>query len=29
MADEVASLEEEELALCKDDDFGMAFDLEL
>ena len=29
MVDEIASLEREELALCKDDDFGVAFDLEL
>jgi hypothetical protein len=29
MVDEVALLEREELALCKDDDFGMSFDLEL
>ena len=29
MADEVKALEQEELALFKDDDFGMAFDLEL
>ena len=29
MVDEVASLEKEELALCKDDDFGITFDLEL
>src|SRR5947207_6020681 len=29
MIDEVALLESEELALCKDDDFGMTFDLEL
>jgi hypothetical protein len=26
---EVSALEQEELALCKDDDFGMTFDLEL
>jgi len=29
MVDEVKALEQEELALLKDDDFGMAFDLEL
>jgi hypothetical protein len=29
MVDEVALLEREELALCKNDDFGMSFDLEL
>ena len=29
MVDEVKALEQEELALFKDDDFGMAFDLEL
>lgn len=29
MVNEVALLEREELALCKDDDFGMSFDLEL
>ncbi len=29
LRDEVSVLEQEELALCKDDDFGMTFDLEL
>ena len=29
MRDEVLALEMEELALCKDDDYGTAFDLEL
>jgi hypothetical protein len=29
MVDEVALLEREELALCRDDDFGMTFDLDL
>lgn len=29
MRDEVAALRKEELALCKEDDFGMSFDLEL
>lgn len=29
LQDEVSALEKEELALCRDDDFGMTFDLEL
>ena len=29
MRDEVETLEREELELCRDDDFGMSFDLEL
>jgi hypothetical protein len=29
LRDEVSALEQEELALCNDDDFGMTFDLEL